>query len=257
MISTELPAENADYYKPLIRKKVNRHISTVIIEGDGSDEFMFGRYDETYPLLEWRNKLCLIGGNHDSEDISPQDILKREINEEFEAPSNNCEVCGNQLSIGTRPIYAKIEEIISLRDSILESMRPFNDFSISVPSAYQINSDGLITERAPFTVISSVFYSKIPRKVFQQARNSILSGARIRQEGYTDIISLSQLKKYSFIPGAGKILEKYILEHKGINVGPLEKATSEVMEVIGKPRNVLEHYCIEYDYLNPVRICTG
>ena len=63
--------------------KVRDHSSVVILPSQNGNEFVFNVYDATYPRVEFRGAVNLVGGNLDPTDSSPRQLLERKLNEEF------------------------------------------------------------------------------------------------------------------------------------------------------------------------------
>ena len=53
------------------RRIVNAHPSVAIIKAKEGDEFLFSRYDKTYPVLPYRLASNTLGGNPNKRDLSP------------------------------------------------------------------------------------------------------------------------------------------------------------------------------------------
>ncbi len=252
MNNSESPSILRQFYNPIKRRKVNKHISVVLIKNESCEEFLFGQFDQTHPIKEWRGRVNFIGGSQSYEDISPIGILERELKEEFDVPSNACNRCGQAKDNSEE--YAPKADIVHIRNEVLNSIRPHGDFIVSIPPVLE-ERDDLLSERSGMTTIYSFFKADISDKAFEIAKYNLSRGKKIRQEGDTVILDIASLSGNKFVGSVDKILEPYLVEI-GYNVS-LHKNPETYAEAIGKQRNYLEQYSLEFDYLNPVRICTG
>jgi hypothetical protein len=194
-------------------KIVNHHPSVTVVKSKESDEFMFTRYDSTYPVLPYRLAANTMGGNPTPKDSSPFNTWSREICEEF----NNEPPHGEELRDKTTP-FAPLKEILKIREAILASARPAADFylttkgitltdylsgvgnGLSEAEVIDLLSDkkrdelkrtGLITR--PYGAIFSVFHAEIPDEEVQRAKHYLKIGERLVTEGGLRILTRSQL----------------------------------------------------------------
>ena len=139
------------YYKqPLTRRKVAYHRVGALIESESGREFLLEITDDrdhNHPQVD------IIGGSHTSEDLSPRDILRRTLQEQFLEG------------------FGKV---------VLEKAQPYKDFHIELP---QSNA----------SYIYSIFRVPFPQDNFEQARSSICCNEVIKREGALKICSLADL----------------------------------------------------------------
>src|SRR3989338_10119450 len=95
--------------------RVDAHPSVAIVKSEETEEFLFARYDDTYPALPYRLASNTLGGNPHG-DKSPFNTWEREVTEEF----NNQSPEGEELRDKNTP-FAPLEEIVKIRNAILEN----------------------------------------------------------------------------------------------------------------------------------------
>ncbi|MBM3231771.1 hypothetical protein FJZ21_00100 [Candidatus Pacearchaeota archaeon] len=192
---------------------VNYHPSAAVVQSAETDEFLFSRYDLTYPVLPYRLSANVIGGNPTPKDTTPWQTWQREVCEEFhnEAPH------GETLRDTTTP-FAPLEEIHRIRDAILAGARPYADFHVSnggislaeylggvgkglkeaefvasLPEKkrMELKNTGLVT-RAQAELIS-IFHSVIPQEEIERVKHYLAKGMRLVTEGGSRVLTRNQL----------------------------------------------------------------
>lgn len=228
-------------------KLIHHHASVVIIESEEGREFLFAMYDNTYPKVLYRGRANLIGGNASAEDNSPYDILLRELEEEFaikkekkfEIEEDLTDILGNKSKLKRIKKFANNNDIKNIKESILKSCVAFQDFLVEIPSLG--GSPG-------FNAICSVFISRLPRAIFECARENTRKAKEITCEGSIKIASLDDLKSGKVLTawGTSSIMEYYtktkIPNPEGINAIPL-----------GAPRRLFSDYLKEFQYANSIK----
>ena len=191
---------------------VDAHPSVAIIKSKETEEFLFSRYDETYPVLPYRLASNTIGGNPKN-DRSPFSTWEREISEEF----NNQPPKGEELRDKTS-LFAPLEDILKIRNAILENARAYADFYFTTPGLSmdeylngigrelskdevlsklsqkkrkEVEETGMITR--PGAAIFSVFYSIIPAEEIERSKFYLNKGQRLSTEGGNRILTHDQL----------------------------------------------------------------
>ncbi|MEK6894349.1 MAG: hypothetical protein AABX10_02705 [Nanoarchaeota archaeon] len=212
-------------------KIVNHHPSVAVVKSRESDEFMFTRYDSTYPALPYRLSSNTIGGNPIPKDSSPWETWEREVIEEF----NNEAPHGEPLRDTTTP-FAPLDEIHKIRDAILDGARPYADFHLLTEGITMRDylagvgnglteagvldllppkkreeaiSKGLITRA--HGAIFSVYYSEIPQDMMDRTTHWMHRGFRLVTEGGLRILTRDQLVKG--IDGEIAINKAYLTAH--------------------------------------------
>lgn len=192
--------------------KVDAHPSVAIVKSKDGDEFLFSRYDYTYPVLPYRLAANTMGGNP-KDDISPFSTWEREISEEF----NNQPPKGEELRDKTSP-FAPLEDIVKIRNTILENAKSYADFYFTTPGLSideylngigrglsnedvllnlsqkkrkEVEETGMITR--PGAAIFSVFYSIIPTEEIERSKFYLNKGQRLSTEGGNRILTRNQL----------------------------------------------------------------
>jgi hypothetical protein len=192
---------------------VNHHPSVAIVKSLETDDFMFTRYDNTYPVIPYRLAANTMGGNPTPKDLSPWATWEREIYEEF----NNRAPEGEELRDKVTP-FAPISEIYKIRDAILTGARPRADFHfisegitidsylagvgngltreivlslLSDKKRNEVLQTGLLT-RAHGAIIST-YYSAIPQEEMERAKHYLEEGLRIVTEGGLRVLTRDQL----------------------------------------------------------------
>lgn len=192
--------------------RVDGHPSVAIVKSRETDEFLFSRYDVTYPALPYRLASNTMGGNP-KRDLSPFSTWEREISEEF----NNHAPEGEDLRDKITP-FAPLEDIIKIRSAILENARAYADFYFTTPGLRkedylsgigiglseeetlaklperkrkEVIETGLILR--PGAAIFTVFYSIIPTEELERAKHYLANGKRFNTEGGNRILTAEQL----------------------------------------------------------------
>jgi hypothetical protein len=151
------------------------HPSVLIVQKDKTNELLMSVYDDTYPLVAYRNSANLIGGNPSSRDKSPQYVLLRELAEEL------------NINPEKREYFAPREDIEKIKLSILSGIVPFKDFFFQVGE--------IAGGRKQYNAIGSAFYSNINKKIFDIAKKNIDEGKKLTTEGRMGIFNLEKLIK--------------------------------------------------------------
>ena len=205
------------------KTKIEGHPSLVIVYPDDcQDEVILGGYDGGYSRLAYRSRPNLLGGNplNGEKSDGPKDVLIRELTEEIER--------GHELDLTEKPVlWASKKDILSIRKSIIENLRPYADFLYEAEPL-----EGAIKEK--ITAIYSVFVSKVPREIAELIRNNFKTGKRMATEGFLGIYylyALSVAGEYSTSNATAKILSEYfkilIPSPEEIKITKLEKPIRE------------------------------
>jgi len=152
--------------------EIDHHSSSVIVHNPGRNCFLFGVYDTGYPVTAWHNHANLIGGNAIAGDVSPREILRREINEEFSIP------------VGQNLAYQPKAIIQVVRNVILSKMMPYKDFFAVDPPVR--------VKKEPVQVITSIFSSEVPDDLIDIVRRA--DARRFMCEGNLCAVGLDELR---------------------------------------------------------------
>ncbi len=243
-----------DSYKPILKRRVSHHAAVAIIESENRKEFLFDVYGDNYAILDYHGRINLIGGNHNYDDLSPWDIWKREIEEEFsleetEEKGENLTITGKKEKSDME--FAPIGKILAVRNEIIKNARPYKDFYFETPSLRMFKDKEII--KLPIgKCIYSVFLSSVNNDLFGEIKTYIREGKAIKQEGQTCIRNIEQLVKGKTLcaAGTGLIMNDYL----GVNIPNPDNAK---LEYLGKPRNFMQDYLLDFEYKRPVRTATG
>jgi len=194
-------------------RKIDHHVGCVIIQSNSGEDFLFSMYDHTYPTICCRYKINFVGGNWEKGDYSPKEILLREIREEF----LSCE-----------------EDVITIRDSIINNLIPYKDYFVEVPE---------IGQNLQHNALQSIFLSKIPQVVFENTRKNIKEGRNIINEGLMKICNIDELKsgEVQAAWATGGILGDYLGMTFPVMGGI--RTTS-----LGTPRESMKDYNKDFEY---------
>ncbi len=145
--------------KPILKY----HPSLLIIQKEQTNELLMNVYNDTYPLVVYRNSANLIGGNPPPKDKNPMEVLLREVDEEL------------NITPGEENYFASLQDIERIKSSIISNIIPFKDFFFQV--------DEIIGGRKAYNAIGSAFYSNINKKIFNIAKKNIDEGKKLTPEG--------------------------------------------------------------------------
>ena len=149
--------------------KVHHHASVVVIESEFGGRFLFGGYDKGYPVEVFRDAVNLIGGNHESLDVGPKDILLREIGEEFSVPD------------GKEDRFAPSELLDNIRQEIVGNLIAVGDYLVTDPPVRP--------ERKINEVIFSFYGARVKDLLMDEAKKYLDAGKRLTTEGFVRVLS--------------------------------------------------------------------
>ena len=218
--------------------KIHNHAS-VIVAYRGR-EILSNMYDGTYPKEIWRNRINFIGGGQSQEDKSPRDLLCREIHEEFSLKDREAgaydqtvsDIVGDGQGAPIIQNFAPKEDIDVIRNNMLDNLRPYSDFLVSIP-AYK--------KKPQFQILFGVYSWEIPEGVFKIAERNINQGKSLVNEGFLTISDLDGIVQGMPLTawGTGLILEDFF----NINV-PNKEGVS--LKKLGFPKDSFEEYKGEF-----------
>ncbi|MEK6889155.1 MAG: hypothetical protein AABW80_03545 [Nanoarchaeota archaeon] len=163
---------------------LNHHVSTIIAKCGETGEFLFGKYDSSYPGLNKHliGKVKLLGGNYfagRNHDISPEETLRRELGEEF---SGKVATEGEMATL-QRHVFADEEEIRQVREALL-NFEPFQDYFIHLPN--QENNPQIY-------FVQSVYISFISKGIIKIVKDNLRRGHSLTNEGLIAVHSLKDI----------------------------------------------------------------
>lgn len=218
-------------------RQVNHHAAVAIVFSEGFDELLFDRYDDSYPMIDWRGRVNLIGGNLSKADFSPRGIWEREVEEEFCSlglPEDSA------LSLGDRKAIA---------ENLVTHAKPFRDYVVWIPSLRFLSEKG-VHWRQPLVVLHSVFETFLSRDCFEIVRDSLKNGKRIKNEGGSAIASLKDLLSGKVV--AASATAPILSDYSGLQgKRSLPNPEGVLLEAIGVPKNELKEYGSDFEYTRP------
>lgn len=229
------------------KQPVNHHAGNLLIESERTREVLTNQYDGTFPILLFRNRLNFIGGGKKPDDYSPEYTIRREINEEVSLSENEAPDSAVAQDAGVKtfetPIiarYASREHIDAFRESLLQTMVPYQDFLMDF-SGYKNHEKG---PKLFFPLsVFSVFHSRIPQELFEIARGNLNEGRSLVNDGFLRITSLDELVSGNPLCAwaTGRVLDYHfkleIPNPEGITATP-----------IGMPRDCFKDYLVDFKY---------
>ena len=224
---------------PKEKKLVEVHPSLTIVQ-DSQKRFLMSVYDSGYRKGKGPYPLTanVIGGNPDinEDDKSPEEVLIREVKEEFDS---DYQIKNPQTNVfGQRVSWAPQKEIAYIRDAILDSIQPFQDFYVRAESFCEGTST--------YQGLYSYFKSLVPEKVIDLAISNIRRHKSLVTEGLVGVFTLGELESDSrkelttahmTAPALNQLFDA------DIPYPPQLKA-----EPIGIPRNSFQDYLSDFEY---------
>lgn len=213
------------------KTKLDAHPSVVVVRS--LDDFLFSIYDSGYPRKAYRLSANNIGGNPEPYDVSPENVLIKEIAEEFD-PNHPAE----KMYVG--PVdWASDEDIRSIRGELLENIVPLQDFFVTQKEIIE-------GANKPYQAIYSSFYNKVSPSVMEIVKKNIERGKNIPTEGLVGIYTLSQLENHYKKEFGTAHITAHILNWKFNSEIPYPKQI--VAEPIGLPRKTFKDYLVDFEY---------
>lgn len=213
--------------------KLDAHPSVVVVRS--LDEFLFSIYDEGYPKKAYRLSANNIGGNPEPYDVSPENVLIKEIAEEFD-PNHPVE----KMYVG-KVDWVSDKDIRFIRGGLLENIVPLQDFLV-------IQKDVIEGANKPYQAIYSAFYTEVSPLVIENVKENIKMGKNIPTEGLIGVYTLKQLEEHSKGEFGTAHITAQILNWKFGSKIPHPKQI--IVEPIGLPRKTFKDYIIDFEYNN-------
>lgn len=218
-------------------RQVNHHAAVAIVFSEGSDEFLFDCYDDSYPMIDWRGRVNLIGGNLSETDLSPRGIWEREVEEEF---------CSHELPEG---LALSLRDRQAIAEDLVTHAKPFKDYVVWIPSLRFFSEKG-VHWRQPLIVLHSVFKTFLSRDCFEKVRDSLKKGKGIKNEGRSAIASLKDLQSGKIV--AASATAPILSDSLGLEgEEALPNPDGVLLETVGMPKNKLKEYGSDFEYTRP------
>lgn len=224
------------------KQKISHHAGCIILEASQTPEFLFNIYDNGYPIKMCHGKLNLLGGGKNSDDYSPESLVKREINEEFSMAANDKLDEVLEANAGKYPLlhienFAPQEDIKRIRNAVLENIKLYGDFLVT----FKTKEQGL-NFKYPDTIFS-IFYSKLPQEIFEITRINLENGKSLVNDSFLKIASVDDLTSGKFLTtwATGRVLEELLKTSI-----PNPEKTSATK--IGMPRKKFIDYLKDFEY---------
>ena len=229
----------------LNKKLVNHHAGNILIESENTGEFLCNIYDNTHPIELYRGRLNFLGGGKNKEDISPLKTVKREIYEEFSLSKNKTFDSATIQDSGKGNYklpkiskMASLEDIEKVKKSILENIVPYQDFLITlnpIPNGPKIQNPN---------ALFSVFYSKVPKEIFEIIKRNINSNNSLVNDGFLKIVTKKELIFGNPLTSwaCGGVFQYHLNEK-------IPNPEKTKIKPIGKPKKLYSEYLDEFDYI--------
>lgn len=224
-------------------EKIDYHAGNVIIEAEKGNVFLFNKYNFSYPFKIYRGRINFMGGGKDRGDFSPEELVKREISEEFSIKEDKSydealleNLRGEKYSLPKIEKFASEDEINYVKKEILENMVSYQDFFVEFKNF-------VFNDYQPRKAIFSVFYSKVSDNFFNVVEKNIKEGKNLVNDGFLKIVKLEDILSRKILGAwiTGLVLEKHlrtdIPNPEGTKIKPL-----------GNPRKNFKEYLESFKY---------
>lgn len=216
------------------KRKLDAHPSVLIAYSAEADKLLMSVYDEGYPRKAYRLSANLIGGNPEAGDSSPENVLIKEISEEFN-PNHTAE----KKFVGL-VAWARQEDIRLIRSKLLAELEPFQDFFVvggEIPGGNK-----------PYMGVYSTFIARISGGVIELAERNIKDRKNLTTEGLVGVFSIGELAKHLKGEFSTAHATAPILNYRFGSSIPYPKALTA--EPIGMPRRSFKDYTCDFEYNN-------
>lgn len=217
----------------MTKKLLDAHPSVLVAYSPEAKKFLMGVYDQTYPKIAYRGSANNLGGNPEESDSSPEQVLLKEIFEEF-----------NPAHLNEKKHLGKVEwaldsDIRLVRNSLLGNIEPYQDFLViagEIPGGQK-----------PYTAIYSAFYNEISGRAIEIAEKNIRENRHLTTEGVVGVFTLEDLcssdkKEFSTAHAAAPIIN---YKFNGANI-PYPSALTA--EPIGQTKKFFKDYLTDFEY---------
>ena len=152
----------------------DEHSSMLLVRKNGDlGKLILCQYNSTYPKIDYRLRVNLIGGAEEKGDKNPKHTLERELNEEISFAEGN---------------FAPEGFINSLREEVIRQVRyygTFESFFLSYPNGLKRN----------YASIDTVYISDIDKEIFKKAEDFLRIGKSLVSEGSIGTFSLEGIRE--------------------------------------------------------------
>lgn len=232
----------------MAKQAVNHHAGNLMVVCDETGEVLTNQYDNTFPIVIFRNRINFLGGGKKLEDFSPESLVRREIQEEVylkpnEAPDILVAQDAGVTTFETPKItqFASQSEIDELRAYFLNNMYPHQDFLMDF-SGFLIEGGPKL--KSPYAVFS-IFRANLPIQIFNRVvRANLSQGKSLVNDGFLRITTLDELVSGNPLCAwaTGKVLENYF----GREIPSPQAITATP---IGMPRTSFQDYLNDFEYV--------
>ena len=217
----------------MVKEKSDCHPSVVVAYSKDVGKFLMSVYDEGYPRKAYRLSANNIGGNPEPKDTTTENVLLREISEEFD-PNHPEE----KMYVG-KVDWASKEDIRLVRNGLLGNVQPLQDFMVRQPEVIEGGNK-------PYQGVYSVFYTSINGEVIECVEKNLKDKKNIVTEGNIGVFTLGQLAKSPRGEFSTAHVTAHILNWKYKSNIPHPKQISA--EPIGLPRRSYNNYTDDFVY---------
>ncbi|NCO11760.1 hypothetical protein CO038_01165 [Candidatus Pacearchaeota archaeon CG_4_9_14_0_2_um_filter_39_13] len=216
----------------MTRRKIDAHPSVVLCFSPKRVRLLMGVYDEEYSKPAYRLSANNLGGNPEPGEDSPENVLIREVSEEFD-PNHALK----KINLG-HVSWSNPAAIRAVRNALLGNVIPFMDFYVEAGSIPGGNN--------PYSAVYSVFQSVIPEEVIDRVDLEIKNQRRMMGEGLFGIFTLDELANNPRGEFSTAYATAPILNYKFDTKIPFPSTL--IATVIGDPRASFKDYESEFVY---------
>jgi hypothetical protein len=231
--------------------KLGRHACVAIVSSADKSKFLLSRYDDGYPVkIMFRGWGNLTGGANSRKDSilsSPEDLVRREISEEYSVDAAEYEEDMKHLTdkvivgiVENKKRFAPREHIEFIRKSISDKLVPYADYVVRIPGESFIQGKN----REQYQNIFSIFLSELPNDLLDMAKGDLEKGLTLVNEGSVHLAPIDELKKG--FPLLAWATAPVLIDYTGEKDIPnLIHATAER---VGMPRRSFADYLTDFEY---------
>ncbi len=215
------------------KERLDCHPSVVVAYSAMEKKFLMSIYDEGYPRKAYRLSANNIGGNPEAEDRIPENLLLKEIAEEFD-PNHSEE----KQHVG-KVLWAPDYHIRFIRNGLMAKVQPLQDFLVRQPEVIEGGNK-------PYQGIYSVFHTTLCGDVIEMIEDGLSKQYNFTTEGLLGVFSLEDLEESPRGEFSTAHITAHILNWKyGSKIPHPKQLTAEP---IGLPRKTYRDYLSDFEY---------
>lgn len=222
--------------KPIIEA----HPALVIAHCISNSKLLMAVYDSGYRKGKGPYPFAAncIGGNPGRGEKNPLEVIKNEINEEYD-PDRQGINHDKPNVFGQKVLWAAPGDIKLVRDSLIKGLKPYQDFLVNAQSW----GEGTATYQA----IYSYFQSNLSPDVIECAESNLRRQKTLSSEGLTGVFTLEELANDSRGELATAHATAHVLNYffPGICLPTVKHLK---VNSIGEPRDSFQDYLNDFQY---------